>query len=188
MLLPVYLYGSPILRKKAEDVSPDYSGLAQLLADMWETLYHADGVGLAAPQVGKNIRLFVVDTDCLSKNYPDGKGFRQAFVNAHVVENDGEEWTYEEGCLSIPKIHENVKRPSRVRIRYCDENFAEHDEWFDGIRARVIQHEYDHLEGQMFVDKLPPIRRQLLKSKLLKVSKGEMSASYRTKRSGKDEV
>jgi peptide deformylase len=182
MLLPVYLYGAPVLRKKSEDISPDYPLLDQLLANLWETLYHADGVGLAAPQTGKNIRLFVVDTDSLSKSYPDGKGFKQAFINAHVLEEAGEEWVYEEGCLSIPKIHENVKRLPRVRLRYCDENFVAHDEWFDGIRARVIQHEYEHLEGQLFVDKLSPLRRQLLKSKLLKISKGEVTTSYRTKK------
>ncbi|MDR2814006.1 MAG: peptide deformylase [Prevotellaceae bacterium] len=181
MLLPIYLYGSSALRRQAEDITPNYPRLAPLLSDFWETLYHADGVGLAAPQVGLNIRLFVVDTDCLSEKYPDGKEFKKAFINAHIVEEEGEEWTYEEGCLSIPKIHENVKRLSRVHLRYCDENFVEHDEWFDGIRARVIQHEHDHLEGQLFVDKLPPIRKQLLKSKLIKVSKGEVSTDYRTK-------
>jgi peptide deformylase len=181
MLQPIYLYGSSTLRRRAEDITPAYPNFAQLLSDLWETLYHADGVGLAAPQVGLNIRLFVVDTDCLAEKYPDGKGFKKAFINAHVVEEDGEEWAYEEGCLSIPKIHENVKRLSRVHVRYCDENFVERDEWFDGIRARVIQHEYDHLEGLLFVDKLPPIRKQLLKSKLLRVSKGEVAAAYRTK-------
>ncbi|MDR3367374.1 MAG: peptide deformylase [Prevotellaceae bacterium] len=181
MLRPIYLYGSSVLRREAKDITPDCPNLGQLLSDLWETLYHADGVGLAAPQVGENLRLFVVDTDCLADKFPDGKGFKKAFLNARVVEEDGEEWAYEEGCLSIPKIHENVKRPARVHLRYCDENFAEHDEWFDGIRARVIQHEYDHLEGQLFVDKLPPIRKQLLKSKLTKVSKGEVSAAYRTK-------
>ncbi|MDR3189243.1 MAG: peptide deformylase [Prevotellaceae bacterium] len=183
MLLPIYLYGASALRKRTEEVTPDYPQLRQLLSNLWETLYHADGVGLAAPQVGVNIRLFVVDVDCLSEKFPDGKGFKRTFINARMVEEEGEEWAYEEGCLSVPKIHENVKRPARVHLRYCDENFVEHDEWFDGIRARVIQHEYDHLEGRLFVDKLPPIRKQLLKSKLLKVSKGEVSAAYRTKMS-----
>ena len=181
MLLPIYLYGSSTLRRQAEPITPGYPNLKQLVSDLWETLYHADGVGLAAPQVGVNIRLFVVDADCLSGKYPDGKGFKKVFVNAHVLEEEGDLWAYEEGCLSIPKIHEDVKRLARVHLRYCDEHFVEHDEWFDGIRARVIQHEYDHLEGRLFVDKLPSIRKHLLKSKLLKVSKGEVAAAYRTK-------
>jgi peptide deformylase len=183
MLLPIYLYGASALRKKADDIAPDDPCFQQLLADMWETMYHADGMGLAAPQAGKNIRLFVLDTNCLSADFPEGKGFKKAFINPYVVEEDGDEWAFSEGCLSVPKIHEKVKRPSRVRLRYCDENFVEHDEWFEGIRARVIQHEYDHLEGRIFVDKLPPIRRQLLKSKLLKISKGYVSTSYRVVKS-----
>lgn len=181
MLLPVYLYGSPLLRKVAEDITPDYPDLKQFLSDLWETMYHADGVGFAAPQVGKSIRVFVVDADCLSEDYPEGKDFKRAFINAHIVEESGEEWAYNEGCLSVPKIHEDVKRPPRIRMQYCDENFVQHDEWFDGICARVIQHEYDHLEGKMFVDKLSPLRRQLLKSKLTKISKGEASTKYRAK-------
>ncbi len=181
MILPVYLYGSPVLRKMSEDITPDYPDFKKLLVDMWETMYHTDGVGLAAPQIGKNIRLFVIDADCLSEDYPDGKDFKQAFINAHIVEVDGEDWAYNEGCLSVPKIHEDVKRPTRVRMQYCDENFVQHDEWFDGIRARIIQHEYDHLDGKTFIDKLSSIRRQLLKSKLVKISKGEVSASYRVK-------
>jgi peptide deformylase len=175
------LYGSTTLRKKAEDVTSDYPDLKTLIADLWETMYNADGIGLAAPQVGKNIRLIVVDTDILAKDYPEGKGFKKVFLNSHVVEEDGNEWSYEEGCLSVPKVHENVKRRSRVRLRYCDENFVEHDEWFDGICARVVQHENDHLEGKLFTDKLPAIRKQLLSSKLIKISKGNVSTTYRIK-------
>ena len=181
MILPVYLYGSPVLRKLSEEITPDYPDLKQLIDDMWETMYYAEGVGFAAPQVGKNIRLFVADADCLSKDYPEGKGFKKAFINAQVVEEEGGLWAYNEGCLSIPKIHEDVQRPKRVRLRYCDENFVQHDEWFEGICARIIQHEYDHLEGKNFVDKLSPIRRQLLKSKLVKVSKGGMATKYKVK-------
>ncbi len=181
MILPIYLYGSPVLRKVSEDITPGYPDFKQLLADVWETMYHADGVGLAAPQVGKNIRLFVIDAECLSEDYPEAKGFKKTFINAHVVEEAGDDWAYNEGCLSVPKIHEDVKRPERIHLQYCDENFVPHDEWFEGICARVVQHEYDHLEGRSFVDKLSPIRRQLLKSKLTKISKGEVSTSYRVK-------
>jgi peptide deformylase len=181
MLLPVYLYGSAVLRKVSEDISPDYPDLKQLIADLWETMSNADGVGLAAPQVGKNIRLFVADADGLSKDYPEGKGFKKAFINAHLLEEAGSEWTYNEGCLSVPKVHEDVRRPKRVRLRYCDENFVQHEEWFEGICARIIQHEIDHLEGKSFVERFSPIRRQLLKSKLLRISKGNVSTPYRVK-------
>jgi len=181
VLLPVYLYGSAMLQKVSEDISPDYPDFKKLVADLWETMYHADGVGLAAPQVGKNIRLFVADADGLSKDYPEGKGFKKAFVNAHLLEEAGDEWVYNEGCLSVPKVHEDVRRLKRVRIRYCDEDFVQRDEWFEGICARIIQHEIDHLEGKSFVEKLSPIRRQLLKSKLMKISKGNVSTAYRVK-------
>jgi peptide deformylase len=169
------------LQKVAEDITPDYPDFKQLLADLWETMRHADGVGLAAPQVGKSIRLFVADAELLAEDYPDGKGFKKTFINAHIVEEGGDEWEYNEGCLSVPKIHEDVRRTKRVRVQYLDENFAPHDEWFEGICARIIQHEYDHLEGKTFVDKLSPLRRQLLKSKLTKISSGKVSTKYRTK-------
>ncbi|MDR1227308.1 MAG: peptide deformylase [Prevotellaceae bacterium] len=181
MLLPIYLYGSPVLRKKVEDISPDYPDFKQFMVDMWETMYHADGIGLAAPQIGKSVRVFVIDAEVLAEDYPEAKGFKKAFINAQIVEEEGDEWAYNEGCLSVPKINENVYRPYRVHLKYVDEDFIPHDEWFEGIRARVVQHEYDHLEGKMFVDKLPPIRRQLLKSKLTKISKGEVPTSYRTR-------
>jgi peptide deformylase len=181
MLLPVYLYGSTVLRKKAADISQDYPNFKQLITDMWETMYQAEGVGLAAPQVGKSVRVFVVDAEVLASDYPEAKGFKKAFINAQLVEEEGEEWAYSEGCLSVPKLNENVYRPYRVHLKYLDENFAPHDEWFEGICARIVQHEYDHLEGKTFVDKLPPIRRQLLKSKLTKINKGEVSTIYRVK-------
>ena len=181
MILPIYLYGAPVLRRQSEEVTPDCPDFAQLLDNLWETMYHAEGVGLAAPQVGRNLRLFVADTDALSKDFPEGKGFKKAFVNAQLLEETGDLWVYNEGCLSVPKVHEDVRRHKRVHLRYCDENFVQHDEWFEGICARVILHELEHLEGKSFVERLSPIRRQLLKSKLMKVSKGAISTPYRTK-------
>lgn len=180
MILPIYVYGSAVLRQKAEEITPEYPNLKKFLTDLWETMYEADGVGLAAPQVGKSIRIFVVDVD----PGPNEKGiepFKQAFINPVIYERFGDEWAFNEGCLSIPGIHEDVMRPAGVKIRYVDENFVEHDEEYTGYAARVIQHEYDHLEGEMFVDKVSPLRKTLLRSKLSAMSKGKYKADYRCK-------
>ncbi len=181
MIYPVYIYGSSVLRKVAQDITPDYPNLKQLLSDMFDTMYQSDGVGLAAPQIGLSIRVFVVDGAPFAEDDPNLKDFKKAFINAHIVERFDEKVRYSEGCLSIPTIHEEVERESKVRIRYVDENFQPHEDVFDGTAARIVQHEYDHLDGIMFVDRLSPIRRQLLKSKLMAISKGKFSADYKYK-------
>lgn len=179
MILPIYIYGSTILRQKAEEITPDYPDLKKFIADLWETMYESDGVGLAAPQVGKSLRIFVVDVaPGAEANEPP---FKQAFINPVIYERFGEEWPFNEGCLSIPGIHEDVMRPAGIKIRYQDENFQEHDETYTGYAARVIQHEYDHLDGEMFVDKVSALRKTLLRNKLLAMSKGKYKASYRCK-------
>ena len=180
MILPIYVYGSAVLRQEAQEITPDYPDLKKFLADLWETMYEADGVGLAAPQVGKSIRVFVVDV----APGPNEKGitpFKQAFINPVIYERFGEEWPFNDGCLSVPGIYEDVMRPAGIKIRYRDEDFVEHDEEYTGYAARVIQHEYDHLEGTMFVDKVSPLRKTLIKGKLLGISKGKYKADYRCK-------
>ncbi len=179
MILPIYIYGSTVLRKAAEEITPDYPELKKFLKDFWETMYEADGVGLAAPQVGKSVRIFVVDTTPGADE--ENPAFQKTFINAEIYERFGEEWAFNEGCLSIPGIHEDVMRPEGIKIRYVDENFVPHDEEYHGYAARVIQHEYDHLEGEMFVDKVSPLRKTLLKGKLLAMSKGKYKADYRSK-------
>ena len=179
MILPVYLYGQPVLRKVAQDITPDYPGLEKLIKDMYETMYHADGVGLAAPQIGLSIRLFVIDLDVISDRYPEYKDRQLTMINAHILERDGEEVTMEEGCLSLPNIHENVTRKDRIKIKYCDENFVEHEEVFEGFAARVVQHEYDHIDGTMFIDHISLIRKQLIKSKLNAILTGKARVDYR---------
>ncbi len=183
MILPIYVYGQPVLRKQAEDIPQDYPGLKELIANMFETLTASDGVGLAAPQIGKAIRVVVIDLDVLSEDLPEYKDFRKAYINAHIIEYDEEskKESMEEGCLSIPGIHENVTRPTRIHVQYMDENFQPHDEWVEGYLARVMQHEFDHLEGVMFVDKLSPLRKQLVKNKLRSLLQGKYRCSYRTK-------
>jgi peptide deformylase len=156
MILPVVVYGHPVLRKVGEDIDRDFDNLPKFIEDMWETMYFADGVGLAAPQVGVPIRLFVIDGKDLAEDHPELKGFKQTFINAHVVAEDGPMVTDFEGCLSLPGIREEVTRPSRIRIQYLDEHFQPHDEIFEGFAARIIQHEYDHIEGKLFVDYLGP--------------------------------
>ena len=168
MILPMYIFGQPVLRKHAEDIAPDYPDLKELISNMFETLKNAEGVGLAAPQVGLPIRVVVIDLDCISD---DG----------HILEESEEQATMEEGCLSIPGIHENVKRPAKVRIEYLDENLTPHDEWVEGFVARVIQHEFDHLEGKMFVDHVSPLRKQLIKKRLVGMAKGKFSCHYKAK-------
>lgn len=187
MILPVVAYGSPILRKVCDDITPEYPDLNKFIADMWETLYNSNGVGLAAPQVNKAIRVFLVDTvqivedfdDEDKRKYPNEKPIKQIFINAHKIEDVGELWPYNEGCLSIPKVREDIQRTRRVRMRYLDENFVEHEQEFDGITARVIQHEYDHIEGKLFIDYLSQLKRRLIKKKLDDISAGKVRMDYR---------
>ncbi len=181
MILPIYVYGQPVLRKVAEDITPDYPNLKELIANMYETMDHADGVGLAAPQVGLAIRVVVVDLDVLSEDFPEYKGFRKCYINAHILEVAGNEVSMEEGCLSLPGIHESVKRGDKIHVKYMDENFVEHDEWVEGYLARVMQHEFDHLEGHMFIDHLSALRKQMIKGKLNAMLKGKAHCTYRVK-------
>lgn len=182
MILPIYTYGMPVLRKEAEDITPDYPELKQLIADMFETMYRSDGVGLAAPQIGKPIRLAVITLDVLKDDYPEYAGFNKAYINPHILEyDDTETKSMEEGCLSVPGIHEPVRRPTRIRVKYMDEDFQEHDEWVEGYLARVMQHEFDHLDGHLFVDRLAPLRKQMVRSKLTQILKGKFRCSYKVK-------
>ena len=184
MVLPIYLYGWPLLRKKSEDIASDYPDLQQLIANMYETMYQAEGCGLAAPQIGLNIRLIVIDAAALVKDDdPDEtlRFFKKTLVNPVIVERSGEEWTEEEGCLSLPKLRESVKRPSKVTIEYMDENFQPRRESYEGMAARIIQHEYDHIEGSMFIDRISPLRRKLIVAKLNSIAKGKTECAYKAK-------
>ena len=182
MILPIYIYGQPVLRKEAQDIPTDYPDLKQLIADMFETLTASEGVGLAAPQIGKAIRLAVIDLDVLSDDFPEYKDFRRAYINPHIVEfDDSKTETMEEGCLYLPGLHENVTRPTRIRVQWIDEDLLQHDEWIDGYLARVMQHEFDHLDGKVFIDRVSPLRRQLIKSKLRALLQGRYRCGYRTK-------
>ena len=187
MILPIVAYGAPILRTISKDIKPEYPNLSKLIEDMWETMYSSNGVGLAAPQINRDIRLFVVDSSQIFANldedekdkYPDGPGIRQVFINAHITGLEGEEWAYNEGCLSIPKIREDIFRSEEVTLEYVDENFEPHEETFNGITARIILHEYDHIEGKLFIDYLKPLKRKLLKGKLDDISRGKISVDYK---------
>lgn len=181
MILPIYAYGQPVLKKAGADIGPDYPDLAGLIENMWETMYHAHGVGLAAPQVGHSIRLFVVDTQQLVKEGEAKTGIKQIFINARIVEESGDLWQYEEGCLSIPDIRGDVERMPQIRLRYVDEQFQPREETFSGVEARVIQHEYDHIEGRLFVERLKPIKRRLIQRRLDLIKKGQVEADYRLK-------
>ena len=183
MILPIYIYGQPVLRKETQDITKDYPNLDELLLNMFETLTASDGVGLAAPQIGLDIRLAVIDLDVLSEDLPEYKDFRRAYINPHIIEVDENApmETMEEGCLSLPGIHEKVTRPTRIRVRYMDKDFVEHDEWVDGYLARVMQHEFDHLDGKVFVDRVSPLRKQLIKNKLKALLQGRYRCGYRTK-------
>ena len=183
MILPIYIYGQPVLRKVAEDVTREYPELKTLIANMFETLDASNGVGLAAPQIGLAIRVVVIDLDVLSEEFPEYKGFRKAFINAHILEYDdeSEKASSEEGCLSIPGISEKVTRPTRIHVKYLDEEMKEHDEWVEGYLARVMQHEFDHLEGTMFIERLSPLRKNMIAGKLKNILKGKFRCSYRTK-------
>ncbi len=182
MILPIYTYGQPVLRKVAQDIDKDYPGQKELIANMWETLADSEGIGLAAPQIGLDIRVVLIDLDPLKEDYPEYEGFRKVYINAHIEEYDNSETTSsEEGCLSLPAIHEKVTRPARIRVKYLDEAFEPHDEWVEGYLARVMQHEFDHLEGQMFIDRVSPLRKQLLKSKLRSLLQGRFRCGYKVK-------
>lgn len=181
MIYPIVIFGSEVLRKQSEELTPEYPDLKKLIEDMFLTMAAAEGVGLAAPQIGKNIRLFVVDCSPWGDEDEACKEYKRAFINPEIYEVSEETDLFNEGCLSLPGLHEDVRRPVAIRMRYLDENFEEHDELFDGFRARVIQHEYDHLDGKVFTDRLSPLRRQLLKSKLLGMSKGKYRCAYKTK-------
>lgn len=179
MILPVYAYGQPILKRKAEEITKDFKGLDDLIEDMWETMYHASGVGLAAPQIGQSLRLFLVDTVQTMEEGEEEKGIKKVFINAEMIEEEGDVWSYEEGCLSIPDIRANVDRQKRIKIRYYDESFNEYVESYDGINARVIQHEYDHIEGKLFTEKLKPLKKKMINRKLEQIKKGKVKADYR---------
>jgi peptide deformylase len=189
MILPIVAYGHPVLRKVAQDIGSDYQGLQKLIEDMWETMYASNGVGLAAPQINKDIRLFVIDSaqiftnmdeeDKKETNYPDAPGVKQTFINAHIIEEHGNDWAYNEGCLSIPKIREDVDRAEEVTIEYFDERFQKQTNTFNGITARIILHEYDHIDGKLFIDHLSLLKRKLLKRKLDDISRGNIKVDYK---------
>ena len=187
MVLPIVAYGNPILRKVGIDITPDYPELNKLIDDMWETMYNSKGVGLAAPQVNRDIRLFVMDSLQIIANlevdekwdYPGDKGYKGVFINAKINSSNGEEWSYNEGCLSIPKIREDILRKEKITITFFDENFNPHTRTFNGVTARVILHEYDHIQGKLFIDYLKPLKKNLLKRKLDDISKGKVEVDYR---------
>ena len=187
MILPIVAYGSPVLRKVCDEIPPDHPGLDQLIANMWETMYNSNGVGLAAPQINVPIRLFVMDSEQIFENqeedekddYPDAPGFKGVFINARIIKLNGKEWSYNEGCLSIPKIREDVYRNEELTLEFEDENFQKHSRTFNGITARIMLHEYDHIEGKLFIDHLKPLKRKLMKRKLDDISKGKIKVDYR---------
>ena len=183
MILPIYIYGNPVLRKEAEDIDSDYPELQTLIDNMFETLAASEGIGLAAPQIGLDIRLVIIVLDVLSDDMPEYKGFKKVFINPYILEYDdkSEKKSMEEGCLSLPGIHESVKRPPRIHVSYQDADFVEHDEWVEGYLARVMQHEFDHLDGKMFIDRISPMRRQLVRGKLKELLLGRVRCSNRVK-------
>ncbi len=181
MIYPIVIYGSPVLRKESQDIDSSYPELGKLIEDMYATLTVCEGVGLAAPQIGKNIRLFIVDCTPWGESHPELAEYKKVFINAEIYEESEETDLFEEGCLSLPGIHENVRRPIAIRVKYKDENFVEHDELFEGLPARVIQHEYDHIDGMVFTDHLAPIKRNMLKNKLVNMAKGKYRCGYKTK-------
>lgn len=181
MILPIYVYGQPVLRKVAEDIAPDYPNLKELIVNMFETMVRADGVGLAAPQIGLPIRLVTITLDPLSDEFPEFKDFNKAYINPHILEVSGEEVSMEEGCLSLPGIHESVKRGNKIRVKYMDEEFVQHEEEVEGYLARVMQHEFDHLDGKMFIDHISVMRKQMIKGKLNAMLNGKARSSYKMK-------
>jgi len=187
MILPIIAYGDPVLRKRAKEIEPGSIDVKKLSEDMFETMYSASGIGLAAPQIGQSIRMFVVDGEPLNEDEPEEDidkslvGFKKVFINPEIIEEAGDDWGFEEGCLSIPGIRGEVFRPEIVVIHYFDTDWNEHEEEYDGMAARIIQHEYDHLDGKLFTDYLPPLRRQLIRKKLSDITKGKTDAEYRMK-------
>ncbi len=181
MILPVVLYGHPVLRKVAEEIDEDYEGLKELIDNMWQTMYKSDGVGLAAPQIGRSIRLLVIDADPLGEEFPECAGFKKVMINPIITEFGEDECNESEGCLSLPGIREDVKRPTKIKIEYEDENFELVEEELEGFAARVVQHEYDHLEGKLFVDHLSPLKKRFLKGKLTSITKGKVDVTYKVK-------
>lgn len=181
MIYPIVVYGDPVLKKMAEEIEEGKLDVKQLSQDMFDTMRQASGIGLAAPQIGKSIRMFVVDGTPLDDEEEDMSDFRKVFINPEIVEESGDPWKFEEGCLSIPGIREEVSRLPKVTINYLDENWEEHEETFDGMKARIIQHEYDHIEGILFTDYLTPFKKRLLKGKLQNISKGKCDADYKIK-------
>jgi len=187
MILPIVAYGAQVLRSRGAEVTPDYPGLEKLIEDMWETMYESSGVGLAAPQINKSIRLFVIDSTQIFTNleddeqgkYPDAPGLKEVFINAKIIRLNGEPWPYTEGCLSIPKIREEIFRNEEVELEYDDQQFEHHVKTFNGLTARVILHEYDHIEGKLFIDYLKPLKRKLLKGKLDDISRGKINVDYK---------
>ena len=186
MILPIVASGASVLRKVCDPINSDYPNIKVLIEDMWETMYESNGVGLAAPQINKHIRLFVVDSAQIFENaepeddtYADAPGLKKAFINAQIVELSGKEWIYNEGCLSIPKIREDVLRHENVTLSYLDENFVAHTETFTGMTARVILHEYDHIEGKLFIDYVKPLKRKMLQGKLNDINKGKVRVDYK---------
>jgi peptide deformylase len=186
MTLPIVAYGAAVLRKVSEPIDADYPNLTKLIEDMWETMYDSNGVGLAAPQINRAIRLFVMDSQQIFENaepddpsYPDAPGIKSVFINAEILELSGNEWVYNEGCLSIPKIREDVLRHEKVTLKYMDENFVEHTATFDGMTARIILHEYDHIEGKLFIDYIKPLRKKMLQGKLNDIHKGKVKVDYK---------
>lgn len=185
MTLPIVAYGDPVLRKRGENITKDYPGIQELIDDMFETMYNASGVGLAAPQVGRSIRLFVVDAGGFADDDEDDeeglKDFKRVFINPEIVEEEGDDWPFNEGCLSIPEVREDVDRCEKITIKYLDRDFKEHEEVLEGLKARVVQHEYDHIEGILFTDHLSPLRKRMIKGKLNNISKGKISVGYKMK-------
>ena len=182
MILPIYTFGQQVLRKETVPVTPDYPGLKELIENMFETMFRSEGVGLAAPQIGRDIKMAVISLDSLKDEFPEYENFNRVYINPEIVEYDESKMeSMEEGCLSLPGIHEPVKRPTRIHVKYMDENFTEHTETYDGFAARIIQHEYDHLEGHVFTDRVSPMRRQMIGGKLQNIQKGKVRCSYKTK-------
>lgn len=183
MIYPIVAYGDPVLRKVGISIDKNYPNLSSIIENMFETMHHAKGVGLAAPQIGLSIRLFIVDASPFAEEeeHKDLKGFKRVFINAEILNEDGKEWIFNEGCLSIPKIREDVNRLPKIRIKYFDENFKQQEQEFDELRARIIQHEYDHIEGKLFIDKINPFRKRLIKGKLNDILTGEVETDYKMK-------
>ena len=181
MILPIYLLGQPVLRKETENITADYPNLAELIDNMFQTMHNSDGIGLAAPQIGLAIRLLVIDATPMQEDFPEIETAKKVFINPEIIDHSEETIAYEEGCLSVPGIHEKVTRPSEVTVHYFDENFVEHTDKFTGFFARIVQHEYDHLEGHVFTDRVSPLRRQMISSKLQNIQKGKVRCSYKTK-------